>query len=151
MSGMPEKQEGTAVLDDNLDLETQRRIILAANDLAGPSWLRVEKAYAQGMTLQQAKQSVLDADVTRLESETDEVVLERLVQLVMQTPASALSPHARRRHRKVVLERLLEPYRQAGGAEPGGWAMWLYARFGIVPAGVKAFWAARGERLGRVL
>ncbi len=138
-------------MDDNLDLETQRRIILAANDIAGPVWLRVEKAYAKGQTLAQAKQSVLDEEVTRLASTTDEVVLHRLVQLVMQTPGSALSPHARRRHRKIVLERLLEPYRQAGGAEPGGWAMWLYGRFGVVPAAVRTFWAARGERLGRVL
>jgi hypothetical protein len=151
MSAGLKKARGNDRLDDNLDLETQRRIILAANDIAGPVWLSVEKAYAKGQTLAQAKQSVLDEEVTRLASTTEEVVLDRLVQLVMQTPGSALSPYARQRHRKIVLERLLEPYRQAGGAEPGGWAMWLYRRFGIVPSAVKAFWAARGERPGRVL
>jgi hypothetical protein len=124
--------------------------MLIASELALPAWERVELAYARGLTLAMAKQSVLDEEVERLSPTTEAVVIERLVQLVMQTPASGLRPVARERHRKAVLKRLMQPYREAGGAEPGALALWLYGRFGIVPGPVKAFWTARGERLGRV-
>jgi hypothetical protein len=137
--------------EDDLDSEAQRRIMLLAGDLAFPAWEKVEKAYARGLTLPQAKQSVLEAEIARLAETTEERVLERLVQLVMQTPATGLRPAARRHHRKVVLARLEEPYREAGGSAPGAFALWLYGRFGIVPGPIKTFWARRGERLGRVL
>ncbi len=137
--------------DAQLDSEGQRRIMLEANDLAQPTWEKVEITYARGLTLGQAKQSVLDAEVERLAPTTDEVVLERVVQLVMQTPGSGLRPAARQRHRRIVLKRLMEPYRAQGGAEPGAFAIWLYHRFGIVPGPLKAFWRARGENPGRVL
>jgi hypothetical protein len=136
--------------DHDLDSEALRRIMLIASELALPAWEKVELAYARGLTLATAKQSVLDEEVERLAPVTEAVVIERLVQLVMQTPASGLRPVARERHRKAVLKRLMQPYRDAGGAEPGAFALWLYDRFGIVPGPVRAFWQARGERLGRV-
>lgn len=132
------------------DSESERRVMLLAGDLAHPAWEAVEVAYARGQTLPEAKQAVLEREIARLAASTEGPVLDRVVQLVMQTPASGLRPAARQRHRKVVIERLLEPYRAAGGSEPGTVAMLLYRRFGIVPGGLRAFWLARGERLRRV-
>ncbi|KPF73140.1 hypothetical protein IP69_00835 [Bosea sp. AAP35] len=140
-----------AAIEQPSDSESERRIMLLASDLAHPAWERVEQAYARGKTLADAKQAVLDEEVTRLAPTTEGAILDRLVQLVMQTPSSGLRPVARQRHRKIVLERLMEPYRAAGGAEPGTLAMVLYRKLGIVPAPLKAFWLARGERLQRVL
>ncbi|PTM41336.1 hypothetical protein [Bosea sp. 124] len=131
--------------------ERERRIMLLASDLAHPAWERVEQAYARGAPLAEAKQAVLDEEVARLVPTTEGAVLDRVVQLVMQTPSSGLRPLARQRHRRVVLERLMEPYRASGGAQPGALAMVLYRRLGIVPGPLKAFWLARGERLRRVL
>lgn len=139
-----------AASDGPLDSEAERRIMLAAGDLAQPVWERVEQAYAKGATLAEAKQRELDMEVARLAAQTESAVLDRLVQLVMHTPHSGLRPHARRKHRKAVLTRLVAPYREAGRAEPGELALWLYHRFGIVPGPVKAFWRERGEKLGRV-
>lgn len=132
------------------DSESERRVMLLAGDLAHPAWEAVEKAYARGQTLAEAKQAVLEREIARLAASTEGPVLDRVVQLVMQTPASGLRPAARQRHRKVVLERLLEPYRAAGGSEPGTISMLLYRRFGIVPGALRAFWLSRGERLRRV-
>ncbi|PZO01148.1 MAG: hypothetical protein DCF30_08065 [Hyphomicrobiales bacterium] len=140
-----------AAVEQPSDSESERRIMLLASDLAHPAWERVELAYAKGATLAQAKQAVLDEEVARLAPTTEDAILDRLVQLVMQTPSSGLRPVARQRHRRAVLERLMEPYRISGGAEPGTLAMVLYRRLGIVPAPLKAFWLARGERLQRVL
>jgi hypothetical protein len=140
-----------AAFEPPADSETQRRIMILANDLAIPAWVRVEQAYAKGATLLEAKHAVLEADLASLAVTTDDAILDRLVQLIMQTPQSALRPVARQRHRKVVLERLMEPYRESGGAEPGALALMLYRRLGIVPGPLKAFWLARGERLQRVL
>lgn len=137
--------------ESELDSEAQRRIMLAAGDHAFVVWEKVEKAYARGAPLPEAKLSVLEAEIARLGDSVEEPVVERLVQLVMQTPASGLRPAARRRHRKHVLTRLSEPYQAAGGAPPGPVALWLYQRFGVVPAPIKAFWSARGEPVGRVL
>lgn len=136
--------------DHDLDSEALRRIMLIASELALPAWERVELAYARGLTLAMAKQSVLDEEVERLSPTTEGIVIERLVQLVMQTPSSGLRPVARERHRKAVLKRLMQPYREQGGVEPTAFALWLYNRFGIVPGPVKAYWLTRGERLGRV-
>ena len=133
------------------DSATERRVMILANDLAIPAWMRVEQAYAKGATLLEAKHAVLEADLASLAVTTDDAILDRLVQLIMQTPQSALRPVARQRHRKVVLERLMEPYRESGGAEPGALALMLYRKLGIVPGPLKAFWLARGERLQRVL
>lgn len=133
------------------DSEVERRIMILANDLAIPAWARVEQAYAKGATFAEAKQAVLEAEIAGLSGTTDDAILDRLIQLIMQTPPSALRPAARQRHRKVVLERLMAPYRESGGAEPGALALFLYRSFGIVPAPLKAFWLARGERLQRVL
>jgi len=140
-----------AAFEPPADSETQRRIMILANDLAIPAWVRVEQAYAKGATLLEAKHAVLEADLAGLAVTTDDAILDRLVQLIMQTPQSALRPAARQRHRKVVLERLMEPYRESGGAEPGALALMLYRKLGIVPGPLKAFWLARGERLQRVL
>ena len=101
------------------DSEVERRIMILANDLAIPAWQRVEKAYAKGATFAEAKQAVLEAELARLSGTTDDAILDRLIQLIMQTPPSALRPAARQRHRKIVLERLMQPYRESGGAEPG--------------------------------
>jgi hypothetical protein len=133
------------------DSESERRVMLLASDLAHPAWERVEQAYARGATLAEAKQAVLEEELARLAPTTEGAILDRLVQLVMQTPSSGLRPAARQRHRRVVLERLMQPYRAGGGAEPGTLAMVLYRRLGIVPAPLRAFWLARGERLRRVL
>ncbi|MGQ3282149.1 hypothetical protein [Bosea sp. (in: a-proteobacteria)] len=133
------------------DSEVERRIMILANDLAIPAWQRVEQAYAKGATFLEAKHAVLEADLASFAGTTDEAILDRLVQLIMQTPPSALRPAARQRHRKIVLERLMEPYRASGGAEPGAFALFLYRKLGIVPGPLKAFWLARGEPLQRVL
>ena len=133
------------------DSEVERRIMILANDLAIPAWARVEQAYAKGATFAEAKQAVLEAEIARLSGTTDDAILDRLIQLIMHTPPSALRPAARQRHRKVVLERLMAPYRESGGAEPGALALFLYRSFGIVPGPLKAFWLARGEPLQRVL
>ena len=140
-----------AAIEQPSDSESERRIMLLASDLAHPTWERVEQAYAKGATLAEAKQAMLDEEVARLAPTTEDAILDRLVQLVMQTPSSGLRPVARQRHRRVALERLMEPYRASGGAEPGTLAMVLYRWLGIVPGPLKAFWLARGERLQRVL
>ncbi len=124
--------------------------MLAAGDLAHPVWERVERAYSKGSTLTEAKQSELEIELAQLGTETEGVVLDRLVQLVMQTPHSGLRPQARQKHRRAVLTRLIAPYHEAGRAGPGKLALWLYHRFGIVPGPLRAFWRERGEKLDRV-
>ncbi|WP_439495935.1 hypothetical protein [Bosea sp. (in: a-proteobacteria)] len=136
--------------DGPLDSETERRIMLAAGDLAQPVWERVEQAYSRGAMLAEAKQAELEIELTRLAAQAEGAVLDRLVQLVMQTPHSGLRPQARQKHRKTVLTRLIAPYREAGKAGPGDLALWLYHRFGIVPGPLRAFWRERGEKLDRV-
>lgn len=138
-------------LDSALSPGVARRVMLAADVLAQQCWTRVEKAYAGGLTLAEAKQRVLEEEVTRLGAATEGEVIDRVVQLVMETSHAGLGPVARRRHRAAMLARLSEPYHAAGGPPHGVVALWLYGRFGVLPRQLRRFWSQRGVRHGRVL